>query len=77
MHDFVIRLHSVGDVNDFVTLSAPLYRVSLSDGFRTVDGKSFMEIFCLRLSDPITVHAECTEEQFDRFFQETQRFLVQ
>lgn len=76
MHDFVIRLHSVRDVNDFVTLSAPLYSVSLSDGFRTVDGKSFMEIFCLRLSSPITVHTECTEEEFDRFFQESQRFLV-
>ena len=76
MHDFVIRLHSVRDVNDFVTLSAPLCRVSLSDGFRTVDGKSFMEIFCLRLSGPITVHAECTEEEFHRFFQESQRFLL-
>ena len=46
MHDFVIRLHSVRDVNDFVTLSAP------------------------------TVHAECTEEEFHRFFQESQRFLL-
>ena len=76
MHDFVIRLHSVRDVNDFLTLSAPLCRVSLSDGFRIVDGKSFMEIFCLRLSGPITVHAECTEEEFHRFFQEAQRFLL-
>ena len=76
MHDFVIRLHTVRDVNDFVALSTPLHRVSLSDGFRTVDGKSFMEIFCLRLSSPITVHIECTEEEFDRFFQETKRFLV-
>ena len=67
---------TVRDVNDFVTLSAPLCRVSLSDGFRIVDGKSFMEIFCLRLSGPITVHAECTEEEFHRFFQEAQRFLL-
>ena len=35
-----------------------------------------MEIFCLRLSGPITVHAECTEEEFHRFFQESQRFLL-
>ena len=76
MQDFVIRLHSVRDVNDFVSLAAPLYRVSLTDGIRTVDGKSFMEIFCLRLSDPISVHAECTEEEFERFFQNAQKFLV-
>lgn len=76
MQDFVIRLHSVRDVNDFVSLAAPLYRVTLSDGVRTVDGKSFMEIFCLRLSAPIFVHTECTEEEFGRFFQEAQRFLA-
>ena len=76
MQDFVIRLRSVRDVNDFVSLAAPLYRVSLSDGFRTVDGKSFMEIFCLRLSSPIFVHTECGEEEFTRFYQDIQRFLA-
>ena len=75
MHDFVIRLHSVRDVNDFVTLSAPLCRVSLSDGFRTVDGKSFMEIFCLKLDGPISVQAECGSEEFERFRLSCARFL--
>ena len=61
----------------YVSMAAPLYKVSLSDGVRTVDGKSFMEIFCLRLSAPVTVHAECTQEEFDRFFREAEKFLVQ
>jgi len=76
MQEFTIHLHSVRDVNEFVALTAPLCSVTLSDGFRTVDGKSFMEIFCLRLSAPISVHAECTEEEFERFFQNAQKFLV-
>lgn len=77
MQEFVIRLRSVRDVNDFVAMAAPLYKVSLSDGVRIVDGKSFMEIFCLRLSAPVTVCAECTQEEFDRFYQEAEKFLVQ
>lgn len=77
MQEFIIRLRSVRDVNDFVASAAPLYRVSLSDGIRTVDGKSFMEIFCLRLSSPITVRVECGEEEFKRFFQDNKKFLVQ
>ena len=74
MQEFVIRLRSVRDVNDFVAMAAPLYKVSLSDGVRTVDGKSFMEIFCLRLSGPITVAADCPAEDFERFRQDCLRF---
>lgn len=76
MQEFNIRLRSVRDVNNFVALAAPLFRVSLTDGERTVDGKSFMEIFCLRLSSPLTVRAECSEEEFTRFYQGTQCFLA-
>ena len=76
MQEFIIRLRSVRDVNDFVASAAPLYRVTLTDGFRTVDGKSFMEIFCLRLSSPITVCTECTQEEFDRFCRDCEKFLV-
>jgi len=75
MQEFTIHLHSVRDVNEFVALTAPLCGVSLSDGFRTVDGKSFMEIFCLKLDGPITVRAECGGEEFTRFFQACARFL--
>ena len=77
MQEFTIHLRSVRDVNDFVALTAPLCAVTLTDGFQVVDGKSFMEIFCLRLSAPVTVCAECTQEEFDRFYQEAEKFLVQ
>lgn len=74
--EFVIRLRSVRDVNEFVNLAAPVHRVTLTDGIHTVDGKEFMEIFCLRLSTPLTVRTECSQEEFDRFYQKCQAFLV-
>ena len=77
MQEFTIHLRSVRHVNVFVALTAPLCAVTLTDGFQVVDGKSFMEIFCLRLSSPVTVCAECTQEEFDRFYQEAEKFLVQ
>ena len=75
MQEFIIHLHSVRDVNEFVALSAPLCAVTLSDGSRSVDGKSFMEIFCLRLSGPITVTAACSEADFQKFRTECGKFI--
>ena len=74
--EFLIRLRSVRDVNEFVQLAKPLHRVIVTDGIHTVDGKEFMEIFCLRLSTPLTVRVECSQEEYDRFYQECQSFLV-
>ena len=74
MQEFTIHLHSVRDVNDFVALTAPLCAVTLTDGFRVVDGKSFMESFCLRLSGPITVAADCPAEDFAQFRESCLRF---
>ena len=75
MQEFTIHLRSVRDVNEFVALTAPLCSVTLSDGFRTVDGKSFMEIFCLKLDGPISVRAECGGEEFERFRLSCAHFL--
>ena len=74
MQEFTIHLHSVRDVNEFVALTAPLCAVTLTDGFRVVDGKSFMEIFCLQLSEPVTVTVDCPAEDFERFRQDCLRF---
>ena len=68
-------LHTEDKVYDGIAKVNILGAVAETISF-LVDGKSFMEIFCLRLSGPITVHAECTEEEFHRFFQESQRFLL-
>ena len=35
-----------------------------------------MEMFCLNLKQPVTVRLECSEEDYLRFYQEAERFLV-
>ena len=75
--DFMIRLGSVRDVEEFVNLStAQPYSVYLDDGAHRVNGKSFMEMFCLVLTRPLRVRLECSEEQFHRFYDLTQRYHV-
>ena len=73
--DFMIRLGSVRDVEEFVNLStAQPYSIYLDDGAHRVNGKSFMEMFCLVLTRPLRVTLECSDEQFRGFFQKTSRY---
>lgn len=77
MHDFLIRLGSVPDVENFVSIStAHDFRIFVSDGNQTVNGKSFMQMFCLDLSRHLEVTAECTEEQLLALHQEVSRLLA-
>ena len=76
MREFTIRLRCVDDVNEFVAIATRHFRVYVSDGQRTVDGKSIMEIFCLTLTNPITVTADCDEEEFQKLYQACERLLV-
>ena len=71
----MIRLGSVRDVEDFVRISTEQpYPVFLDDGNQQVNGKSFMEMFCLDFSAPITARLDCSQEEFDRFRQDAARF---
>ena len=66
--DFVIRLGSVRDVEEFVKLAtAQPFPVYLNDGSHRINGKSFMEMFCLTLTRPLRVTAECTRAEFEAF----------
>ena len=76
--DFMIRLGSVRDVEEFVNLStAQPYSVYLDDGAHRVNGKSFMEMFCLVLTRPLRVSLECSEEQARYFFDQTMRYHIE
>ena len=73
--EFMIRLGSVRDVEDFVRIStAQPFPVYLDDGAHRVNGKSFMEMFCLVLTRPLRVTLECSDEQFRFFFEQTSRY---
>lgn len=76
--EFMIHLGCVQDVEDFVAMSTgksfPIY---LDDGRHRVNGKSFMEMFCLVITRPLRLTADCSPEEFARLCQDAQRFHIQ
>ena len=77
MREFLIRLHSVQDVQSFVALATSRsFRITVGDGNHTVNGKSFIEMFCLTLTQPLTVTAECGEDEFRLLLQDASAFLA-
>lgn len=77
MNEIIIRLNSVQDVEDFVaTATGCPYPIFLDDGKHRVSGKSFMEMFCLVLTRPLRLVAQCDEETFRQLCQKMHRFVV-
>lgn len=75
--EFMIHLGSVRDVEDFVRLStAQPYPIFLDDGQHRVNGKSFMEMFCLILTRPLQVTMECSDSQYWEFYNQTAQFHI-
>ena len=64
MKEFEIRLASVQDVQEFVSLAtAKPYPVYVRDYYMQVNGKSFMEMFCLHFANTLYAVVDCAEEQ--------------
>ena len=77
MREFQVRLQSVQDVQEFVSLStARSFPVIIRDACGKVNGKSFMERFCLNLCGPLRVDADCSEEELAAFCGDVERFLI-
>ena len=75
--EFQVRLTCVQDVLDFVTLAtARPFPISVGDRRHRVNGKSFMEMFCLDFRAPVTVRMDCTREEFEAFRADVARFEV-
>lgn len=75
MWEFTVRLRSVKDVQEFVSLATTMgFPVEVEDGHHRVNGGSFMEMFCLDCTKPLTVCAQCSEDQFTSFRSAAQRF---
>jgi len=75
--EFQIRLSSVKDVQDFVSLATSrTFPIAVGSSHHWVNGKSFMEMFCLDLRLPVQVRLEdCSREDFESFLRDAQPFL--
>ena len=77
MQEFQIRLSCVKDVQSFVDIATGYaYPITLRDERNKVNGKSFMELFCLDFSRPIRVLAQCSEQEAKALRLDVDRFLV-
>ena len=75
--EFEIQLTSVKDVQEFVALATSKpFPVTVGNARHRVNGKSFMEMFCLNLRKPVTVTFLCSDEEYDLFCRETAEFAV-
>ena len=78
MREIEIRLHTVQDVLKFVALATSRsFPIRVGSSRHQVNGKSFMEMFCLNLREPLTAVMECTQPEFEAFCTDAHRFLVQ
>ena len=77
MREFQVRLKSVQDVQEFVSLStARGFPLNIRAANNKVNGKSFMEMFCLNLCGPLRVDADCSEEELAAFCGDVEKFLI-
>ena len=77
MKEFAIRLASVQEVQEFVALAtAQAFPVFVRDRYIQVNGKNFMEMFCLNFATPLIAMAECGEEQLLQLLELMQNFLA-
>ena len=77
MREFEIRLRSVKDVQEFVAIAtARPYSVTIRDERNKINGKSFMEMFCLDFSRPLRVLCDCSDADFEAICRDADRFLV-
>ena len=75
--EFEIQLTSVQNVQEFVALAtAQPFPVYVGNIRHRVNGKSFMEMFCLNFTHPLFAIAECGEEQLLQLLSEMQQFLA-
>ena len=75
MKEFYVTLRSVGNVKDFVALaSVQPFDVTVGNDRQRVNGKSFMQMFCLDLSVPQQVRVDCSDDEFRGFYDAAERF---
>ena len=78
MKEFEIRIQSVQDVLSFVDLATSRpFPVMVGNENHRVNGKSFMEMFCLNFSRPLMASMDCSEEEFQQFRRDAESLLAE
>ena len=76
MREFWIRLGSMEDVEAFVSIATSrAFPISVRDNQHKIRGSSFMEMFCLTLTLPLNVTADCTKEELEAFRSSVAEYL--
>ena len=77
MLEFEIRLGSVQDVQDFVSIAGTRpYRIYVRDDHNKISADSFMELFCLDFTQPLRLVCDCDSEQLEQLRRDLDRFLI-
>jgi hypothetical protein len=78
MGEFWIRLGSVQDVQEFVSLTVTRnFPITVRDESNKIKADSFMELFCLDFTHPLRVVCACSEEELNRLKADLHRFLAE
>lgn len=77
MREFQVCLRSSQEVQDFISwATAQPFTISVGSDTYRVNGSSFMGMFTLDYSRPLSVRVSCTDDEFHRLLQEAERFLA-
>ena len=77
MLEFEIRLGSVQDVQDFVSIAGTRpYPIHVRDDHNKISADSFMELFCLDFTQPLRLVCDCNSEQLEQLRRDLDRFLI-
>ena len=70
MKAFSISIHSLKEVQDFVSLAmVQPFDVLVCSDHQQVNGKNFMGMFALDLRQPLQVQVNCDEDSYQNFRQ--------
>ena len=77
MHQFGIQFHSFEDVQRFVDMATQFsFPIIVGTDSYHVNGTSFMGMFSLDYSRPLTVRLTCSDEDAERFKEAAKSYLV-
>ena len=77
MRQFEIHVSSVKDILDFVSIATKrTFPITVGNEKHRVNGKSFMEMFCLNFTHPLFAVVDCSDEEFQQLQIEMLLFLA-